>query len=303
MNVNMDYNLTNGAAKNKKLKIDKRAPQIIIPADKIKMFQDWWNTDIRFEKSIPHSFNAGYLIIDGLTSGININKLPEAYNTLIKTTAHLFNTTYRNIYNQFVGFVSSVKTLTVVFNFIKEDTINVAIYDNVQSPVAAGSFTIGDSTDMNIKSNVENEIINKFNEEYYFDDASSKSLEDFSIHLFQGAAVLLITSLWYIATTSRSTKYIYEQKTPSVTSRHKSVVNVSDTKYISTPVYDMNKIRVIKVDKLKARKKGWTYSHSFQVHGHYRHYANGKTIFIEPYIKGKNKEFKGQQIILKPDKL
>ena len=54
-------------------------------SDKIKMFQDWWNTDIRFEKSIPHSFNAGYLIIAGLTSGININKLPEAYNTLIKS--------------------------------------------------------------------------------------------------------------------------------------------------------------------------------------------------------------------------
>ena len=62
----------------------------------------------------------------------------------------------------------------------------------------------------------------------------------------------------------------------------------------------MNKIRVVSIDRLQTRKKGWTYSHSFQVHGHYRHYRNGKTIFIQPYIKGKDKEFKSQQIILDP---
>ena len=110
----------------------------------------------------------------------------------------------------------------------------------------------------------------------------------------------LITCLWYIATTTRSTKYIYEKKNPIVTKRRKKVVVVSDTKTINTPIYDMRKIRVVKVESLQTRKKGWTYSHAFQVHGHYRHYKNGKTIFINPFIKGKNKDFKAQQIVLKP---
>ena len=109
----------------------------------------------------------------------------------------------------------------------------------------------------------------------------------------------LVTAMWYIATT-KSTKYIYENKTPVITGRKKNIVQVSNTKTINTPIYDLNKIRVVKVEHLQTRKKGWTYSHSFQVHGHYRHYRNGKVVFIQSYIKGKDKEFKAQQIILDP---
>ena len=63
----------------------------------------------------------------------------------------------------------------------------------------------------------------------------------------------------------------------------------------------MNKIRVVKVENLASRKRGWTYSHSFEVHGHYRHYRNGKTIFIKPFIKGKDLDFKSQKIIIDPE--
>ena len=112
---------------------------------------------------------------------------------------------------------------------------------------------------------------------------------------------ILISCLWYIATTTKSTRYIYENKTPVITGRNKGVVQVSDTKFITTPIYDMRKIKTVKVEKLTQRKKGWTYSHSFEVHGHYRHYRNGKVVFIKPFIKGKNKEFKAQTIIVKPE--
>lgn len=114
---------------------------------------------------------------------------------------------------------------------------------------------------------------------------------------------LLVTSLWYMATTSPSTKYIYEEKTPMIEHRHKHKIRVSDTKFIITPVYDFSKIRTTVVERLMTRKKGWTYSHSFQVHGHYRHYKDGKTIFIESYIKGKGKPFKAQTTILAPEKI
>lgn len=36
--------------------INKRLPRIKLPANKIKMFADWWNSDIRFEDTVPHSF-------------------------------------------------------------------------------------------------------------------------------------------------------------------------------------------------------------------------------------------------------
>jgi hypothetical protein len=112
---------------------------------------------------------------------------------------------------------------------------------------------------------------------------------------------ITITCLWYIATTSKTTKYVYEEKTPVVISRKKNVVKVSDTKTITTPIYDMSKIRIVNVEKLQNRKKGWTYSHSFQVHGHYRHYKSGKVIFVQSFIKGKDKEFKAQTITLAPE--
>lgn len=62
----------------------------------------------------------------------------------------------------------------------------------------------------------------------------------------------------------------------------------------------MNKIKKVKTEGLIKRRKGWTYSHSFQVHGHYRHYSNGKIIFIQPFIKGKGKEEISQVITLNP---
>lgn len=114
---------------------------------------------------------------------------------------------------------------------------------------------------------------------------------------------LLITCLWYMATTAPSTKYIYEEKHPVIEHRHKRTVHVSSTKFITTPVYDFSKIRTTTVERLVTRKKGWTYSHSFQVHGHYRHYKDGKVIFIESYIKGKGKPFKAQTTILSPEKI
>lgn len=52
---------------------------------------------------------------------------------------------------------------------------------------------------------------------------------------------------------------------------------------------ETNKETIRRILKLITRKKGWTYSHSFQVHGHYK---DGKVIFIESYVKGKDKPFK-----------
>lgn len=269
----------NESKKKKTLKIDKTLPQIIVPANKLQMFQDWWNSDIRFEKSIPHSFNSGYMKIANIVAGVDVDNLPDYYRELIKNIAHTLHMTYRSVETQMKEFLSSSKQLTIYFTFTDENSMYAETYDNTNELLSTMTFSVGEG------SSEEDEIhFDSTDELENFDDVMNK--------MNKGNLVILITCLWYIATTSKNTKYIYETKTPVVTSRHKNIVNVSDTKTINTPIYDMNKIRVVKVESLQARKKGWTYSHSFQVHGHYRHYANGKTIFIQPFIKGKIKSLK-----------
>ena len=269
----------------KLLKINKRLPQIILPNEKLQMFADWWNSDIRFEKTVPHSFEEGYLFIE------NKQTLAlENFKDLIKLLAKNYHTTYRSIEDQLKIFLEAMSEFIIYFKFTTDENVYAEVYGHDNMMISSITFKIGDT------DKPEKEI------KLYDDEALRKctSIDDIlNIFNWQNLS-FLITCLWYIATTTRSTKYIYEKKSPVITKRHKKIVTVSDTKTIDTPIYDMRKIKIVKVDKLQSRKKGWTYSHSFQVHGHYRHYKNGKTIFINSFIKGKNKEFKSQQIILSP---
>lgn len=275
--------------KDKTLKIDKHLPQIVLPYKKNKMFIDWWNSDIRFEKSVPHSFDEGYLIVE--TTDSSMDEMLDKFKSLIKEMAKSFKTTYRNIENQFKTFLEISKRLTLYFKFSDDDYLFIETYGNDNKIFSTMSCKIGDNDEP------EQEISSNHN------ISDIKALDDIMNNINYKSLALLISCLWYIATTSRTTKYIYEKKTPVVAKRHKNVVKVSDTKTITTPIYDMNKIRVVKVESLSTRKKGWTYSHAFQVHGHYRHYKSGKVVFINSFIKGKNKDFKAQTITINPDKL
>lgn len=267
-----------------KLKIDRRLPQIHIAQKQIELFIKWWNEDIRFQKTIPHSFEEGYLILD-YDNEIDTSK----YNEFIKMTAKLFKTTYRDIENQLIDFLNNMNHLTLYFKFIQENKIFINVYGKDTRIISNIEFEVGEDSDN------ENPI--NFDDLYNTDITNS---DDILNCYNQLNLTILITSLWYIATTKNTTKYVYEQKRPVITSRKKNIVKVSDTKVISTPIYDITKIKTKKVDGLIKHRKGWTYSHAFQVHGHYRHYKDGKVIFVNSYIKGKNKEFKSQIIDLKP---
>ena len=70
-----------------------------------------------------------------------------------------------------------------------------------------------------------------------------------------------------------------------------------------------NSVRIFKSYKLirnwttKARKKAEITCPAWGVRGHYRHYRNGKTIFIESYIKGREKaKYEGKEYALLPYK-
>lgn len=272
----------------KVLKMDKHLPQIIVPANKIKMFIDWWNSDIRFESTIPKAFNSGYIIIE--TNAEDLKYSEDKYKDIIKRVAKTLHLSYRTVENEFISFLDISKTTTMYFTFTSENSMYVETYMADGTIASSSNFGFGQTDEPEKPINLDNPIC----------DILDKQLDSLMNELNYHNLAILISCLWYIATTTKSTKYIYEKKSPQVTSRHKNVVNVSDTKTINTPIYDMNKIRVVKTESLVSRKKGWTYSHSFEVHGHYRHYKSGKVIFIEPYIKGQNKEFKSQVITLSP---
>ena len=281
-------NITN-SDKKQQLKINKRLPQIHIEQKQIDLFIEWWNKDIRFQQTIPHSFEEGYLKCD-LNLNIDINK----FRDIIKQSAKEYKTTYRVMENTFKDFISMIEHTTIHFKFINNNEVYLNTYDKNNNIISRIEFEYGED-----KKDFEEEFT--YDKMYNIMNKSNNS-DDLMFGFNLLYTIIFVTSIWYIATTRNTTKYVYEQKTPVITSRKKNIVRVSDTKVISTPIYDISKIKTKKVDGLIKHRKGWTYSHAFQVHGHYRHYKDGKIVFINSYIKGKNKEFKSQTIELKPVK-
>lgn len=264
------------------LKIDKTLPTIKLPGNKLQMFIDWWNEDIRFEKSIPHSFNEGYLVISGLNNNISLSS-KETKET-ISIIAKSMKTTYRYVENKFIEFLDNISNVTIYFKFLDTNKLYLESYDILNTLISKMTIEFGDS------KQYEDELLLFKN---------MNNFDDFLNVINKSLLALLATSLWYISTASTNTKYIYEKSTPQIY-KDKNTVKVKVNKIIKNTIYDFNKIRYIKVDTLKTRKRGWTYSHSFQVHGHYRHYKSGKVIFVQSFIKGKDKDFKAQTITLKP---
>ena len=279
-------NITN-SDKKQQLKINKRLPQIHIEQKQIDLFIEWWNKDIRFQQTIPHSFEEGYLKCD-LNLNIDINKFKD----IIKQSAKEYKTTYRVMENTFKDFISMIEHTTIHFKFINNNEVYLNTYDKNNNIISRIEFEYGED-----KKDFEEEFT--YDKMYNIMNKSNNS-DDLMFGFNLLYTIIFVTSIWYIATTRNTTKYVYEQKTPVITSRKKNIVRVSDTKVISTPIYDISKIKTKKVDGLIKHRKGWTYSHAFQVHGHYRHYKDGKVIFVNSYIKGKDKEFKPQTIELKP---
>ena len=268
--------------KDKILRIDNKLPQIILPQSKIGMFIDWYNNDLRLLGTLPEAYNEGYLIIENDIIQIDISKQSE----YIKSLAKQLNGTYRQVENCLKYFIEDLEKVTMYFKYV-DNNIQIWLYGKDSTIVSKMSFQVQEGENSLVADRYIDEFTN-------WDDL----LNEFNFY----CVILLTSSLWYIATTTKTTKYYYEENRPRYTysANEKSIKSVSKHKTINTPIYDFNKIKKVKVESLIKKRKGWTYSHSFQVHGHYRHYSNGKTVFINSYIKGKNKELQSQIITLNP---
>lgn len=270
--------------KHETLKIRNKLPQIILPENKIGMFIDWYNEDLRFQDTIPRAFNEGYIFLKNDIVDIDVNN----YRNYIKQVAHELNGSFREIENRLTRYINSLKDIIIYFLY-QDDYVNIKTYVNdEEKPILSKiSFKVGQTPEEEFVS-----ISRYVTEMKDWDDLLYK----FNYHII----VLFSTCMWYLATSTKTTKYYYEKYTPQEYKESKNIKKVHRHKTISTPIYDMNKIRRVKIAGLVKQRKGWTYSHSFQVHGHYRHYKNSKTVFINSYIKGKDKELQSQIITINP---
>lgn len=264
--------------KAKVLRIRSILPKIILPQNKIQLLLDWYNTDLRFQDNIPQSFKEGYLIINN--DILNLNN--EAIREYSRESAKVLHRTYRECENSLYRLIENTKQLIIYFKF------------NESNQLYAEGYT--------------KDLLQVMQCNAYFGKSESDKIDDYHITTIDEMTstkldiiimVLLASVLWYLATTKKLTQYYYEEKKPiGKKYKDKDIRQVPDKKIITTPIYDLTKIRKVKVEKLVQRRKGWTYSHAFRVHGFYRHYKNGKVIFVDSFIKGKNKQFKQQDIIL-----
>lgn len=269
-----------------RLQMRKKLPHIILPKDKIDMFIEWWNKDLRYQNTIPIAFNEGYFSMDNtLVSEVDFND--ENLKEMIKKMAKHKGTTYRKIEDDMREGFNIQKKVTVYFKFIDNTILDIYIYFT-NNLVSHGKIdiTVIDDTRPNYD-------IKKIGWD------SSNEINKLFLYIFY----LFATSMWYISTTTKQTKYIYKKREYNEEKSCKedgNIINVKAKRIVETPFYDFSKIRYVEVDKLVQRRKGWTYSHSFTVCGHYRHYKNGKTIFVNSFVKGKNKPLKAQEIIISP---
>ena len=273
------------------LRINPLLPNIIISKDKINLFVDWYNNDIRFQKELPHTFEKGYIRIKSMLFSPDISN----YNVFIKALAKQYNKTYRQIENMLKLYIDGINDVTVYFEF-KDNMFYNYIYRKDGKILSKAEAQIGDnkqpSPEITLTS-LSNNDINKLNNEQEFVDDVQNKFNYFCL-------AICSTCLWYLATTTKTTKYKYKEKSKEEYNPNKRVVYVKENKNVTTPIYNLDNIKIKTVDRLINKREGYTYSHSFQVHGHYRHYKDGKVVFINSYIKGKDKPFKHQNIIINP---
>ena len=273
------------------LRINPLLPNIIISKDKINLFVDWYNNDIRFQKELPHTFEKGYIRIKSMLFSPDISN----YNVFIKALAKQYNKTYRQIENMLKLYIDGINDVTVYFEF-KDNMFYNYIYRKDGKILSKAEAQIGDnkqpSPEITLTS-LSNNDINKLNNEQEFIDDVQNKFNYFCL-------AICSTCLWYLATTTKTTKYKYKEKSKEEYNPNKRVVYVKENKNVTTPIYNLDNIKIKTVDRLINKREGYTYSHSFQVHGHYRHYKDGKVVFINSYIKGKDKPFKHQNIIINP---
>ena len=260
--------------------------RIKIPRKVLPMLEKWFDEDISKETSVPHTFEEGYLIFE------DADTLDDNAREEIKYIARKTHAIYRKVESLYQTL--NGKETILYFKFLNDNELYLERYTD-RMLIQKGKYRIGGVTSLKA-----NDVLWKMQVELI--GWTEKTAQEYLKSKSNYYAAILVATLWYMATT-KSTKYIHNTVAfPLVRQSTKKAQRISEVtrRKITTSIYDLGKTRVVSLEMLKKRKKGWTYSHAFNVRGHYRHYKSGKVIFVKPFVKCKNLEIKDTEIIVSP---
>lgn len=273
------YTLKKGSEKMQRIKLPKK----VIP-----MLEQWYNEDLTKENTVPHTFEEGYLIFE------DADALDDNAKDEIRYIARKTHAVYRKVETMYK--MLNGKETILYFKFLSDNVLYVERY-NDKTLIQKVTYRLDEkkfvtTSSLNVTWRMQVEIVgwNKKTAEQYL-----KCKTDYYV-------AMLVATLWYIAT-SKSKKYIHNEVAFPLmrqSDKKKGTLKEVTSKRITTPIYDLGKTRVVSLEMLKKRKRGWTYSHAFNVRGHYRHYKTGKVTFIKSYTKCKNLETRETEIIVSP---
>lgn len=262
--------------------------RIKLPKKVLPMLEKWFDEDISNEANVPHTFEEGYLIFEDADT--LDNNATEEIRYIAKKT-HAIYRKVEAMYKMLNG-----KETILYFKFLNDDELYIERYTD-KMLIQKGKYNINEigfkKIDfLNTLWKIKVEIVG-WNEQTSQEYLKSKT--DYCV-------AMLVTTLWYIAT-SKSKKYIHDEVAfPLVRQDDKKTKTIKEvtSKKITTPIYDLGKTKIVSLEMLKKRKKGWSYSHAFNVRGHFRHYKSGKVIFVKSFVKCKDLETKDVEIIVSP---
>lgn len=263
--------------------------RIRLPKKVLPMFEKWYDEDISKENTIPHTFEEGYLIFEG--ADVLDNKARDE----IKYIASKTHAIYRKIETMYK--MLNGKETILYFKFLNDDELYVERYTD-KTLIQTGKIQLNGTTALKI-----NDINLLWKIQVELAGWNEKTAQEYLKSKTNYCVAMLATALWYIAT-AKSKKYIHDEVAFPLVRQEKTkkagkITEVTSRK-ITTPIYDLGKTKVVSLEMLKKRKKGWAYSHAFNVRGHYRHYRSGKVVFIKSFTKCKNLETKDTEIVVSP---
>lgn len=291
-----------------KLYINKRLPYIKLPKEKIDLFIKWYNLDLRGLEDLPEVFEEGYLEVD--TSEYISMKLPtifeikneDKYNKL-KELSNKTRETYSKMIIYFHIQGSVLKLLGYYGNNESAFSVDFKLKEDETMKKIMQYIASTSNKNFNHLPEVNEKLVLDLWKYNTFEDMNAEQ-KAFNRSLGDACFGLVVSVIWYLATNT-SEKYLVSNTRTSESNQYAD--NHSKHKHnhnrtITSPIYYLADKKPMTVDKLIKKRNGWTISHSFQVRGHYRHYKNGKTIFIKSYEKGKELDnFQNSVITVNPD--
>lgn len=288
-----------------KLHIQKRLPYIKLPKEKVDLFIEWYNNDLRNLEEVPEVFKEGYIEID--TSDLISVKIPSIFD--IKSEEK-----YNNLKLLYSKVLETYSKSTLYFNIINTNTMLLKGWYGNKEFAFDVEYNLKEDKLMKLMKDqilgenrphlpsVQNKLrLDLMSSEF---DELKKRQDEFNQKYGDVCFCLTLSVIWYLAT-NKAEKYIVDENTQIIETEHtnfnKKHKKHKHNRNITTPIYNLVDKRTTTVERLIKKRNGWTISHSFQVRGHYRHYKNGKTIFIKSYEKGKGlDDFQNTIITISP---